>query len=241
MPICIVCEKDFRIRPNGKSGGTNRQICYDCLPEGIENAEIRDKAAKFLISQKLDKEKILRGCDICGYNSCGAALDWHHPNDDKEISPSQIKVCNWETLQQYRKETNKCQLLCSNCHREYHYKNYWKDFVMPIGSNKNQILREEVCNYYKKNPSIKKTSSCFHKDSEAIRKILEYCEIPINRKDNHKSVNMIDIKTNQVIKTFYSLTEAGNYLNKGKGGTVHISQVCQGKRKTAYGYKWKYV
>ena len=56
MPKCIICEKDFRIRPNGRQGGNNRQFCYDCLPEGIEKAKDRAKAAKFLVSQKLEKK-----------------------------------------------------------------------------------------------------------------------------------------------------------------------------------------
>ena len=51
---------------------------------------------------------------------------------------------------------------------------------------------------------------------------------------------MIDLETNEVIRTFYSLSEAGNFLNKGKGGAAHISQACSGKRKTAYGYKWEW-
>ena len=42
---------------------------------------------------------------------------------------------------------------------------------------------------------------------------------------------MIDLETNEVIRTFYSLSEAGNFLNKGKGGAAHISQACSGKRK----------
>lgn len=41
------------------------------------------------------------------------------------------------------------------------------------------------------------------------------------------------------IQTFPSAKQAAEFLGKtGKGG--HISEVCSGKRKTAYGYKWKY-
>lgn len=51
MPKCIICEKDFVVRPSGKQGGANRQICYDCLPEDIGSHQERNKATKFLISQ----------------------------------------------------------------------------------------------------------------------------------------------------------------------------------------------
>ena len=54
-----------------------------------------------------------------------------------------------------------------------------------------------------------------------------------------KKILMIDKDTDKVLKTFLSITDALSFLNKGNGG--HISQVCQGKRKTAYGYKWKYL
>lgn len=57
MLKCIICEKDFVIRPNGKMGGANRQICYNCLPEDISSKQERRKATNFLISQKLQKEK----------------------------------------------------------------------------------------------------------------------------------------------------------------------------------------
>lgn len=56
---------------------------------------------------------------------------------------------------------------------------------------------------------------------------------------NSKMVQMIDIKSNQVIKIFSSATEAGRSLGKQNGS--HISDVCKGKRKTAYGYKWEYL
>ena len=69
MPKCIICEKDFVIRPSGKQGGANRQICYDCLPEDIGSHQERNKATKFLISQKLEKEKVNRDGEDPGSTS----------------------------------------------------------------------------------------------------------------------------------------------------------------------------
>lgn len=55
-------------------------------------------------------------------------------------------------------------------------------------------------------------------------------------------VIQIDKKTNKEIKRFRSITQALKSLNVGihSGG---ISLVCNSKRgrKTAYGYKWKYI
>lgn len=52
-----------------------------------------------------------------------------------------------------------------------------------------------------------------------------------------RPVLMIDKNTNELIREFNSTTEAEKYLN-AKGH--HISCCCRNKRKTAYGYKWKY-
>lgn len=54
-----------------------------------------------------------------------------------------------------------------------------------------------------------------------------------------KGCAMLDKDTEEIIKVFSSLQDARNYLKVSKGG--HISDVCKGKRKTAYGYKWKYL
>ena len=49
-------------------------------------------------------------------------------------------------------------------------------------------------------------------------------------------------------KVFNTLSEAAIFLNEErkqnseiKGMTGHISQVCNGKRKTAYNHKWKWL
>ena len=50
---------------------------------------------------------------------------------------------------------------------------------------------------------------------------------------------MIDENSNEIIRIFESLSDINIYLNKKVHGNV--SKVCSGKRKTAYGYKWKFV
>ena len=52
-----------------------------------------------------------------------------------------------------------------------------------------------------------------------------------------RKVNMIDIKTNQIIKTFNSLSEAGRELNINSS---NIGMVCRNFKRTAGGYKWEY-
>ena len=61
-----------------------------------------------------------------------------------------------------------------------------------------------------------------------------------------RSVNRIDVLTNSIIKTYASLVEAKEWLIKNKLTTnkqaiTGISQVCNGKNKTAYGFKWSFT
>lgn len=58
-------------------------------------------------------------CSVCGYNKCIASLDFHHPDQSKK-DDSFLKKCN-TTWKNMKAKIKNCVLLCSNCHREYHY------------------------------------------------------------------------------------------------------------------------
>ena len=61
---------------------------------------------------------------------------------------------------------------------------------------------------------------------------------------NNKPINQFDLNNNYIM-TYGSALEAAKALGKitstSKGATSHISDVCRGKRKTAYGYIWRFV
>lgn len=58
-------------------------------------------------------------CCVCGYNKCIAALEFHHlESEDKDFNVSKAYSYSESKL---LSEVEKCQLLCSNCHREVHY------------------------------------------------------------------------------------------------------------------------
>ena len=55
-----------------------------------------------------------------------------------------------------------------------------------------------------------------------------------------KRIQMLD-KNNNILKTFNSLKEAAQFLNKNKTtANSNISSCLHGKSKSAYGYKWKF-
>jgi DNA-binding CsgD family transcriptional regulator len=57
-------------------------------------------------------------CEICGYDKCKRSLDFHHrdPNE-KDFGIGHSKVLNWDKI---KKELDKCDLVCRNCHGEIH-------------------------------------------------------------------------------------------------------------------------
>lgn len=56
-------------------------------------------------------------CQACGYSRCLEALDFHHRNSDEKEFAFARSVHSWSSVQA---ELDKCDLLCSNCHREEH-------------------------------------------------------------------------------------------------------------------------
>ena len=71
--------------------------------------------------KKLKAIDILGGkCNICGYNKCLDAIDFHHKNPlEKDNDLNGLWGRKWELIE---REIKKCTILCSNCHREYHWK-----------------------------------------------------------------------------------------------------------------------
>ena len=58
-------------------------------------------------------------CEICGYDKCIEALEFHHLcESDKNFGLSEKGYArSWKRVE---KELKKCVLLCANCHREIH-------------------------------------------------------------------------------------------------------------------------
>lgn len=124
--ICEKCGKEFE-------NTRKRKNCFDCVPpkrryESKEKQlEERKKQVVKNVQRRREKVKKLsieyKGgeCQICGYNKCIDALEFHHINpEEKEFGISAKGYTrSWEKV---RDELDKCILVCSNCHREIHSK-----------------------------------------------------------------------------------------------------------------------
>lgn len=58
-------------------------------------------------------------CEVCGYNRCIEALEFHHLDPTKKDFGISAKgyARSWEKV---KAEIQKRALLCANCHREFH-------------------------------------------------------------------------------------------------------------------------
>ena len=59
-------------------------------------------------------------CEKCGYNGCLGALEFHHVDGKKEFEIGK-KTNTLKGIDKLKKEVDKCELLCANCHKEKHY------------------------------------------------------------------------------------------------------------------------
>lgn len=60
-------------------------------------------------------------CSRCGYDKNKAALEWHHPDNNKEFNINSLAKNAITNKERILNEISKCTLLCANCHREEHY------------------------------------------------------------------------------------------------------------------------
>lgn len=242
MNICPYCGSDFELNPFG-AGGKNRIYCYNCMPEGLSRNE-RKQIKSYLDLATINKDKIKRGCSICGYNKNATALEWHHPNNDKEHNPSNLLKDN--KIEEYRQEIQKCILLCANCHRELHHPQFDIELYSvhsekkeTIDNNKVYIeLVQNVISHYQETKNVKETAKFFNCDETTVYNLLKKHNQSVFDRQQGRKIAMFNMNDTH-IKTFNSVVEAYDFLNKQYSG--HIASVCRGKRKSAYGYKWRYI
>lgn len=85
----------------------------------MRNNELKNyRVSEWRRRQKQKAVDYLGGyCKNCGYSKCLDALEFHHRDPDKKEFRFSQYPNNWEKA---KKELDKCDLLCANCHREVH-------------------------------------------------------------------------------------------------------------------------
>lgn len=68
----------------------------------------------------LSKYKCAKGCELCGYNTHGVALDFDHIDPKEKKFNASSRFMN-KSLKSVFAEIRKCRILCANCHRVHSY------------------------------------------------------------------------------------------------------------------------
>ena len=89
----------------------NKYRCVKCRSAAVQKR--RDKTKELLVEYKGGK------CEICGYNKCISALEFHHIDPGtKDFGIGEKGYTR--SLEKNKNEVDKCILVCANCHREIH-------------------------------------------------------------------------------------------------------------------------
>ena len=109
--VCSLCNKRKPIDEYYKMNGRYMSFCKECQKEK-ERIKYAQKQEEFIVYKKT-----LR-CKKCG-ESRFYLLDFHHRNpEEKDYAISDNSRASLASLEI---ELEKCDVLCSNCHREWHY------------------------------------------------------------------------------------------------------------------------
>lgn len=123
------------------------------------------------------------------------------------------------------------------------------------GDGRSYLDYDLIVKTYEEIRNIAEVSKILGIDKGSISKILHSRKIDIKssyqviKEQTQKTVAMLDSKEETILMIFPSTMDAGRWLiankkttsNRLDGVSAHITQVCNGKRNTAYKYKWKYL
>ncbi len=116
---CRSCEKELLLtKENFYSNGHTPKGTKKWKPtcKSCESSE-RKQSTMSVIHEICGKDL---NCQLCGYNTCFRALEFHHVDPHtKEYAVSQF-MSSRRSANVIRQEIAKCMLVCANCHREIH-------------------------------------------------------------------------------------------------------------------------
>ena len=177
---------------------------------------------------------------------------WKHNADYPLQKRKQAKIYY---CQECGKEISRGASLCQKCYRALKSYNM-SNGIEKINNNGSfnvpdkEILLNQL---YDNNGNFTEVARLHDVSDNTIRKWCIIYDIPHNSSDYKiKKVKekvrefkigviQLDKTTEEEINRFDSLVAATNSIGVDSNATSHISDVCRGKRKTAYGYKWKFA
>lgn len=135
------CSKCGVIKTSDNSFLRKNSSTYHSYCKACNNLNVTTRQREF-------KQKCINykggSCIYCGYNSCLAALEFHHIDPtQKDFEISNIKYTSWDKNKDIIiPELDKCELVCSNCHKAIHFDN---KFQKNVSSSTQKLFKCTIC------------------------------------------------------------------------------------------------
>lgn len=123
--LCLICTK--------KLTGRQTKYCSQLCASKAINTKHNNKQSQHQrgLANKIKLIKHLGGeCSSCGYDRNYASLAFHHIDESTKSFGLDIRKCSGTKFERLIEETNKCILLCHNCHHELHHPHMAKMVVL---------------------------------------------------------------------------------------------------------------
>lgn len=124
---------------NKELQGNQQKYCSGNCKVNAHNKRVREQPNTYHsqtirgLKRKVKLVKLLGGkCSNCGYSKNLAALEFNHLDPNKKELQLDLRSLSNHREEILLKEVKKCNLLCSNCHKEHHYKEMEFDNVLTI-------------------------------------------------------------------------------------------------------------
>lgn len=148
VKYCVVCGKELN--------GLQQKYCsLNCKSKDFYKNKNKGNASYRQLVRYLSRKLALidyKGskCEKCGYDRNISALEFHHIDSSTKIFNIDGRNLANRTYEELCEESDKCMLLCSNCHKEIHNSNKEISIVRTIvEENKNIINKHKEIKFCK--------------------------------------------------------------------------------------------
>ena len=119
MKKCVVCDEQI--------SGQKKMYCSNKCKQKHHYDRVKEQTNTYhsqtirSYRRKVQLIDLLGGCcKICKYDKNISALEFHHRDPNGKESQLDMRTLSNRSMEYIMKEVEKCDLLCSNCHRELH-------------------------------------------------------------------------------------------------------------------------
>ncbi len=131
MKKCVIC--------NNNLDGNKRKFCSDKCKKKEHYQKGKNQRNSYHrqtikgITRKVYLiEKSGNMCCSCGYDKNISALEFHHKDPSTKKFQIDLRNCSNRKLSDLELESEKCDLLCANCHREHHNPQMSKENIIEL-------------------------------------------------------------------------------------------------------------